>query len=274
MTVDTCERHSSRLAQNPPDPEVSAHLSHCEECSRARETLLALKAHGTLLPPGNPALRNRILQSARPIGNVPVFHRPAGQFWAFITLIFLVLGGSRLFLNISTSPGKTFQISENGHPFLTRELSHPLVSASGPAVILAPDQSRFDVAGDARLTVLPRGLSIIRGFVRIKVQPQSEVFWAITPHGRIEVTGTEFSCSVQSQDTRIEMFSGRVVVHPATGTAFPLIAGQRGNMLYSLHRDHTPPGEDNARTNLLASGSSLLPPLSNNGTTTYSPEQE
>jgi hypothetical protein len=132
-------------------------------------------------------------------------------------------------LPIQLSQG--FRISVNKKPAQQVSMDNPVsLFKSEKAVITLPEGSRLKVQGPARLSISPRGFHLTRGALTAEVSKRPETFTGTTPHGKIEVLGTIFSCETTPNKTTVRVVQGKVKVIPDKGKHEILKAGDSTEM--------------------------------------------
>lgn len=251
QTTANCE-HALDMAMNG-DSQGQQHIESCPDCQAMLATIDKIK---TTAAPANhskdfPELKFKLMQRLAPIVKQKFREEKTESFiqsWFFK----LSLAGAALILAIAlTIPSlqapsqkvlskpplpivltQNFKISVNNGPVKEVSLDNPIALFAGEkAEITVPDGSVLKAEGPARLNVTPRGFHLASGFLSASVAKESKEFVATTPHGKITVLGTIFSCNSTAQKTVVKVIEGKVKVKPDHGAEKILSVGETTEML-------------------------------------------
>lgn len=117
------------------------------------------------------------------------------------------------------------QVRVNGDPEskTTLDSSTRVETAAGGEAMISMDGGRIDLfvreGTGLDLAAIDR-VTLSKGDLWVRVNPNSGHFEVETPQGRVTVHGTTFGVSVQETETRVEIASGRVSVANSRGSEF------------------------------------------------------
>ncbi len=248
-TTNTCHETIEQVIN---DQEANPHLETCESCQIMAQTTRAIKKVGK---PADyekdfPGLKEKVLHRI-----IPIFKKrfqaeksnEASFFSGWVFKLAIATAAVVMFFALTfrpTGPGpvknpdylpiklmQTFKMSVNAKPLIEVSIDSPVSLFEGEtAQIMVPDGSKLKVNGPARLSIMPRGFHLISGSLVAEVTRSNSSFTATTPHGKIEVLGTIFSCVSTSQKTTVKVIQGKVKVSPDKGSAVIIAAGETAEM--------------------------------------------
>ncbi|GAB4271484.1 MAG: hypothetical protein Kow0029_09230 [Candidatus Rifleibacteriota bacterium] len=255
--TNTCKNTIEQIIDGKELTEESkAHTSSCKSCQLVISTTKEIVENGE---PANfsdlyPDLKQKVMKRLVPVMNqkfkaqkpTSIFSEHFFRFvfagaaiiLAFIAIVPKVhrpLPEKKTYLSSDAiNSAQVFEISVNGNTAIKSSLDNPVsLFANETAEITIPDGSSLKVRGPARLAICPRGFHLIEGSLTAKVARGNTKFTGTTPHGKIEVLGTVFSCESTAQKTVVKVIEGKVKVIPDIGTAVTLTAGESTEMMTS-----------------------------------------
>ena len=138
------------------------------------------------------------------------------------------------------------QVLEQGH----LKAGNHLIVAKGGEAMLSLDESRVDLflreGAEISLDSIDT-VTLAKGDLWVRVDPNSGYFGISTPHGQVEVHGTTFGVSVDEKETRVEIAAGKVSVSNSAGNDFiepgmgaTLVGQDQSPSLHPTNGDVTP----------------------------------
>jgi hypothetical protein len=240
-------------------PVATQHLETCETCKQISTTAHAIKTSGAPADYSDefPGLKQRIMHKIEPVfraryqqtSSVSDMFSAWGLKLALAGAAFLVLfamfSSPRMPVSLDHSDTplpiklvQTFKMTINEGPKIDKSMDAPVTLDSDQiAEIIVPDGSTLTVSGPAKLNVFPRGFHLIEGNLIAKVTKSRKDFKATTPHGKISVLGTIFSCDTTSRRTTVKVLQGKVRVTPDQGQSIILTAGESTEMQNKIITD-------------------------------------
>ena len=230
--------------------ELQQHAKECPVCGQAIETIKAISNNGRAADYSAefPGLKTKVLQRLQPIFKQKYQQNNTHAWFSNWFFRFALIGAAVILLVViqfktgiemtnkqkRTLPiqlSQGFRISVNNKPVQQVSMDNPVsLFKHEKAVITLPEGSRLRVQGPARLSISPRGFHLMRGILTAEVSKSPETFTGTTPHGKIKVLGTIFSCETSPDKTTVKVIQGKVKVIPDNAEPQILIAGDSTDM--------------------------------------------
>jgi uncharacterized cupin superfamily protein len=230
--------------------ELQQHAKKCPACGHTIETVKEISNNARAADYSSefPDLKARVLQRLQPIFKQKYQKTNENSLFSNWFFRFALIGAAVILLvviqfktgsEINSKQKRTlpiqlsqgFRISVNNKPVQQVSMDNPVsLFESEKAVITLPEGSRLKVKGPARLSIAPRGFHLTKGTLTAEVSKSPQTFTGTTPHGKIEVLGTIFTCETSKEKTSVRVIQGKVKVIPDKGKTQILKAGDSTEM--------------------------------------------